>query len=137
MEEELVSGSCGCGEVTYTCDTEPVYVGNCHCRDCQKSSGSPFMTWALFKSKNVSVKSGTLKATSLTDGIKRSFCENCGSNLFWESNTHPEWIDVTLGSFDNTKYKPQSENYVPSKMEWIKVDSSIPNNAKGPFDEKS
>ena len=37
-----LSGGCLCGSVRYECSTQPVIEGNCHCRDCQKSSGSAF-----------------------------------------------------------------------------------------------
>ena len=37
-------GGCVCGEIRYTCSAEPLLVANCHCRDCQRASGSAFAT---------------------------------------------------------------------------------------------
>lgn len=34
-----LEGRCLCGNVTYTCDADPIASANCHCHDCQKSSG--------------------------------------------------------------------------------------------------
>ena len=28
------TGGCACGAIRYECTAEPLYMGNCHCRDC-------------------------------------------------------------------------------------------------------
>ncbi len=37
-----IAGGCLCGKVRYSANTEPAFVGVCHCRDCQKFTGSAF-----------------------------------------------------------------------------------------------
>src|SRR5437867_1208476 len=36
------SGGCACGAVRYECSAEPVIALNCHCRDCQRASGTAY-----------------------------------------------------------------------------------------------
>ncbi len=36
------SGGCACGAIRYECAAEPLYMGNCHCRDCQRATGSAY-----------------------------------------------------------------------------------------------
>ncbi len=36
------SGGCACGAIRYECSAEPLLSFNCHCRDCQRASGSAF-----------------------------------------------------------------------------------------------
>lgn len=36
------SGGCACGKIRYTCTAAPIAMLNCHCQDCQISSGAPF-----------------------------------------------------------------------------------------------
>ena len=44
MTTKPLHGGCACGAVLYVCDSEPVMVFHCHCRDCQRSSGAAMAT---------------------------------------------------------------------------------------------
>ena len=37
-----IEGGCLCGKVRYSADAEPVFVGVCHCKNCQKGTGGAF-----------------------------------------------------------------------------------------------
>ena len=37
-----INGGCLCGAVRYECNAEPLFTGNCHCRDCQRASGGAY-----------------------------------------------------------------------------------------------
>ena len=37
-----LTGGCACGAIRYSCSSAPLYMGNCHCRDCQRATGSAF-----------------------------------------------------------------------------------------------
>jgi hypothetical protein len=37
-----IKGGCLCGAVRYTAETDPTSATVCHCRDCQKFTGSAF-----------------------------------------------------------------------------------------------
>ena len=36
------TGGCACGAMRYECTAEPLYMDNCHCRDCQRATGSAY-----------------------------------------------------------------------------------------------
>ena len=42
---DLRQGGCLCGAVRYEINMDGARTGNCHCRDCQKNGGGPFMTF--------------------------------------------------------------------------------------------
>ena len=46
--ESKYAGGCLCGAVRYATNAEPVFAGNCHCKDCQRSSGGAFVPAMLF-----------------------------------------------------------------------------------------
>src|SRR5262245_10025872 len=37
-----IEGGCLCGKVRYSADAEPAFVGVCHCKNCQKGTGTAF-----------------------------------------------------------------------------------------------
>jgi hypothetical protein len=39
---QKLSGGCACGAIHYDCNADPVIMFNCHCRDCQRASGSAY-----------------------------------------------------------------------------------------------
>lgn len=71
------SGHCLCGEITYSVDIEPVFTGNCHCKDCQRSSGSAFIPAMIFPEKDVVVTGEVKYFESQVDSgnvHQRGFC---------------------------------------------------------------
>ena len=55
-----MTGGCLCGQVRYTLSGEPIFSGLCHCRNCQRYTGSAFETTIAFPSSSVSIE-GELK----------------------------------------------------------------------------
>jgi hypothetical protein len=39
---QKISGGCACGAIHYECNADAVVMLNCHCRDCQRASGSAY-----------------------------------------------------------------------------------------------
>ncbi|HYV89124.1 MAG TPA: aldehyde-activating protein, partial [Candidatus Polarisedimenticolia bacterium] len=37
-----ITGGCACGAVHYEIGAEPVFMLNCHCRDCQRATGAAY-----------------------------------------------------------------------------------------------
>src|ERR1700758_980705 len=59
MEAKMsVAGSCSCGAVKYRLESAPMFVHCCHCRDCQRQTGSAFVLNALIEADRVIVLSG-------------------------------------------------------------------------------
>ncbi len=36
------TGGCICGAVRYECSADALFMGNCHCRDCQQAGGGAY-----------------------------------------------------------------------------------------------
>jgi len=47
-KRNVIRGGCLCGATRYEGIGEPYNVTHCHCEDCRKSAGAPFVTWASF-----------------------------------------------------------------------------------------
>ena len=49
MSAITTMGGCLCGAVRYEATGRPYNVSHCHCIDCRRASGAPFVTWASFR----------------------------------------------------------------------------------------
>ncbi|MGF7163650.1 hypothetical protein FHS85_005320 [Rhodoligotrophos appendicifer] len=92
-------GQCLCGAVTYEA-TSLGTATHCHCKMCQRASGSPFMTWVDTTEEHFRLLSGSpVERKSSEDGI-RSFCPGCGSQLFMRYEGEPT-IGISVGTLDD------------------------------------
>lgn len=116
------SGRCLCGEIIYSVDTEPLFTGNCHCKDCQRSSGSAFVPALVFLEKRVSIigQAKYFESSSDSGSIHtRGFCSNCGSQLFAKFSTMPSMLGIKAGTLDHSShYVPKLDFYVASAAPW-------------------
>ncbi len=125
-----MSGKCLCGAVSYTCSTDPVFTGNCHCNDCKKSSGSGYSPTMFFPENSVSV-SGEVKYFESKGrsgkNVNRGFCPTCGSQLFGKPEVMPGLLAIKAGSLDDTsKFTPQIDVFVSHAAPWDVMDQDLP-----------
>ena len=64
------TGGCMCGAIRYECSGEPVATLNCHCRECQRLTGSAFVV-ELFVPRSAVTITGDAK---YYDEIGRASC---------------------------------------------------------------
>jgi len=127
---EKYSGQCLCGEIIYSVDVDPVFAGNCHCKDCQRSSGSAYIPAMVFPEKDVLV-SGRVKyfetQAESGDTHKRGFCSNCGSQLFSRFSNMPGFLGIKAGTLNDTSnYVPKLDFHVDSAASWDFMNPEIP-----------
>ncbi|HIO92544.1 MAG TPA: GFA family protein [Leucothrix mucor] len=126
----FATGKCLCGKVTYTISSEPLRMGQCHCEDCRRSTGTGHASNAFFAEDSVKIEGDTSRFDIITDTgstLTRYFCPNCGSRLFSSNSTAPNFIGVTAGTVDDSSwFKANFIVYNKSKPEWDCMDSDIP-----------
>jgi hypothetical protein len=59
---EAFEGRCACGSVRYRLTSKPMFVHCCHCRDCQRQTGSAFVINALIETDRIERLSGAPEA---------------------------------------------------------------------------
>ena len=68
-----IEGGCLCGKVRYSADAEPTFVGVCHCKNCQKGTGTAFSVVVALPTPALTVQ-GTLQTfTGRGDSSKASY----------------------------------------------------------------
>jgi hypothetical protein len=118
-----ITGGCLCGRIRYSVDAEPAFVGLCHCRDCQKFTGSAFAAVIGLPKSAVTV-TGVLKGfTKQGDSgkpINRMFCPECGASVMDEAEAAPGIVMIQAGTLDDTSWmKPTSQIYCASAQPWV------------------
>lgn len=120
-----MQGGCHCGSIRFETQGEPKWVGACYCVDCRKISGAPYMVFADFADKDVSIQ-GVPKAYRSSENVIRSFCENCGSPLSYRYINEPDHLFISVGLFDDAaSLAPQHHIFVEQKLPWVKLDKDV------------
>ena len=130
------SGGCACGAIRYTSANAPLAMINCHCIDCQLSSGAPFASGIVAMAADVQV-TGTPKtyAVRASSGgmATRSFCGECGTPLFTQSDANAQFTSIRFPSLDDrSDFKPMLDIYTEAAQQWVCLDPSIPHFPQSP-----
>jgi len=118
-----LTGGCLCGVVRYEAEADPLFVGVCHCRNCQKASGTAFATVVGIPEAALSV-TGTPKSYQdrgdSGKAMARRFCPECGSSLFDLAEAMPGAVMVLAGTLDDPSWvKPTIEIFCDSAQPWV------------------
>lgn len=114
-----MAGGCACGRIRFTAriDSDRAYL--CHCRMCQRATGSISIAFV-----------GLAKSAVRWDGepdyyvsspiARRPYCRGCGASLGFEF-ADSETMDLTVASFDDpSRFRPVHHYAVESMHEaWI------------------
>ena len=141
-----IQGGCLCGAIRYDSESKPHRMVASDCRHCQKHAGAAI---AL----SVGIPERTLRVRGLIPSvyedirpsgsvILRSFCPDCGTPLFTETDGEPTMIFINAASLDDDSWvQPQAfhkaaqtiqeiepakrERRSPKVLEWPKSDLRV------------
>lgn len=120
-----LKGSCRCGKVTYSTSADPVFVGVCHCRSCQKSTGTAFASVVAVPTASLTVTGTTTRFDDTGDSgqpTHREFCPNCGSTVTQAADVMAGISMIGVGTLDDPGgVKPGMQIYCDSALSWSKV----------------
>jgi hypothetical protein len=116
-----MDGGCECGRVRYRLKGAPIFVNCCHCRQCQKLSGSAFALNAMVERGHVEVTQGADAIEAARGGGAR--CAECGV-ILW--GTHRFFgrgiLFLRVGTLDEGEgLSPNAHFFTRSKHPWVTV----------------
>jgi hypothetical protein len=120
-----IEGGCDCGASRYRMETAPLVVHCCHCRWCQRESGSSFALNAMIESDRITTlgtKPEFVNTPSLSGrGQKIARCQTCRVALWSHySAAGPVVTFVRVGTLDNPDALPPDIHiFTESKQPWI------------------
>ena len=132
-----MTGSCLCGAVRYESSGEPVFALLCHCRDCQRQSGSAYGAGLRVPAAGFRVTQGEpalyVKTADSGNTVTRAFCPQCGSMLFLRVSARPDLVAIRAGTLDDPSvFRPEADIFVRSAQPWDHMDPALPKHAAYP-----
>jgi hypothetical protein len=122
-----VEGGCTCGAVRYRLVDTPLFVHCCHCRWCQRESGSAFALNAMIEADRVTLLAGapeplrTPSASGRGQTIVR--CPHCRVALWSHyAGAGPSVSFVRVGTLDAPDaFPPDIHIFTASKQPWVQL----------------
>ncbi|MFW0755876.1 GFA family protein [Pseudomonas sp. H11T01] len=118
-----LTGHCNCGGVSYSFDGQPALTAVCHCKTCQRQTGSYASLVVGVQDPELKVLGETL-GTFITQGdsgqpVQRSFCTRCGSPIVSRCDSIPGLAFIKAGTLDDTsELNPTAELYLDDAQAW-------------------
>jgi hypothetical protein len=124
------TATCACGTLQITCSGDPVRISVCHCRECQRRTGSVFGAQLWFPRDQVrSYGEGKPFSRQGDSGatVTFTFCPECGSTVSWRHEARPELVAVAMGSFAGEEFgAPDVSVYDSRRRPWVEITCSAP-----------
>ena len=128
-EGREVGGACLCGAVRFTVKLPSMFCAHCHCSMCRRNHGAAYVTWFAVTPAQLSLESGAdeLVRFHSSEHGTRSFCRRCGTSLFCANDTHPNRVDIPLGTVDGPiDREPQVHAFYDSRADWTAIGDDLP-----------
>ena len=126
----MLKASCLCGSVSFEITEVPTEPTACHCTQCRKQTGHYLASANVRKSAIRLLGSGTLAWYQSSEKIRRGFCSNCGSTLFWEPVSR-DWTSVALGAIEGpTGLQLGRHIFVADKGDYYVLADGLPQNER-------
>lgn len=135
----MITGGCLCGAVRYESDGIALFSVLCHCRDCQRSSGSGHVPVMGVSRSGFRVSGQTRSyAAAGGSGLKaiRHFCPVCGSLLYGTPEVVPDMVSIYVGSLDDPSlFAPECALFTRDRWRWDTAGTALRGHATLPAAE--
>ena len=124
-------GGCACGAVRYRLLSAPMFVHCCHCRDCQRQTGSAFVINALIETDRIALLSGSPEAAAVPTDSGRPHdiyrCPRCRTAMWSDYGRRAKLRFVRAGTLDDAAaLAPDVHIYTRTKLPWVALPAGVP-----------
>jgi hypothetical protein len=129
-QSDTITGGCMCGSVRYEVNGEPAGSRVCHCRDCQRSTGSAFSSNLVVRDDTFRITAGEPsvfeKESDRGNTVQRFFCRDCSSPIYGRAGAFPDLLTVRAGTLDDPgNFRPQAMFFTSRAHAWLHLDEAI------------
>jgi hypothetical protein len=129
---EHFDGGCTCGQVRYRMSSRPMFVHCCHCRWCQRQTGTAFALNALIEADRVQLLAGNVDLVAVPSpsgkGQKIWRCPNCKIAVWSNYGGAGDAVKfIRVGTLDNPDaFPPDIHIHTSSKQPWVVLPQGVP-----------
>ena len=128
---DVLEGGCACGQVRYRLTSAPMFVHCCHCKDCQRQTGSAFVLNALIETDRVGRMDGQTASHAMPTDSGRPHdvvrCTTCQTAVWSHYGGLEKLSFVRVGTLDEpARLTPDVHIYTRSKLPWITLPAGVP-----------
>jgi hypothetical protein len=126
-----LAGGCACGAVRYRLGSAPMFVHCCHCRDCQRQTGSAFVINAIIETDRIALLAGDPAPIAVPTDSGRPHaiyrCRACQTALWSDYGGRPALRFVRVGTLDDPAALPPDVHiFTRSKLPWVELPETVP-----------
>jgi hypothetical protein len=126
-----VAGGCHCGAVRYELMARPLGVYACHCKDCQRFSGTGYSMSMVIRRESLRVTGGEpheYRKTADSGRVAVTYgCGLCRTNLWNEPLVSPDLLILKPGTLDDSSWAAPGGNiWTDRKLPWVEIDPTLP-----------
>jgi len=127
-----MKGRCTCGAVTYRLTSAPLYTHCCHCRWCQRETGTAFALNTMIEADRLELLNGGPQATTIPTqsgkGQTVFRCPTCRVALWSHYAGAGEKICfVRVGTLEDPEAVPPDVHiFTESRQPWVILPENVP-----------
>lgn len=122
----VLTGGCQCGAIRFAMSKAPARISICHCRMCQKATGSPFASLADIEHEHFTWTRGKPSTFQSSSIALRDFCPACGTPMGYRLIDGPK-IEIMTGTFDRPdRVNPTRQFGTESRLGWVVGIANLP-----------
>jgi hypothetical protein len=130
---QIRDGGCACDAVRYRMTGAPIFVHCCHCRSCQRETGSAFALNVLIEADRVALLEGEVELVNTPSesgaGQKIFRCPRCRVALWsnYAMSVGDQIRFVRAGTLDDPgSITPDIHIFTRSKVPWLVLAGDVP-----------
>ena len=122
-----LKGGCLCGAIRYSCSADPIFTFACHCRFCQRSSGTAFRAAMSFKNSDVEFSGSELKQYTYQSEehgreVYVQFCPECSTQVTATTERAPKGRIIMIGTLDEPdQIDVKTHMFAYESFHWVSV----------------
>ncbi len=126
----VIEGGCYCGALRYRAEGEPIFAGQCHCRECQYiTGGNPNVIMAMPMDGFAYTKGEPqhFARSDIDNPVTREFCGKCGTAIGTQTPNMPGAMILKVGTMDDPSvFQPQMAIFTVDKQSFHHIPEGLP-----------